>query len=53
MIANFAHRRLSDSDAIKVCREIAKSIEEQASNYPGEIKVTVVRGGRARWSTRS
>src|SRR5436305_5740786 len=36
----------SDSDAIKVCREIAKAIEEQL-HYPGEIKVTVVRETRA------
>jgi ribonuclease Y len=38
--------RVSDSDAIKVCRDIAKTIEEQL-NYPGEIKVTVVRETRA------
>jgi ribonuclease Y len=36
----------SDSDAIKVCRDIAKAIEQQL-NYPGEIKVTVVRETRA------
>ncbi|MFN4258784.1 MAG: ribonuclease Y [Gemmataceae bacterium] len=36
----------SDSDAIRVCRDIAKAIEEQL-NYPGEIKVTVVRETRA------
>jgi ribonuclease Y len=36
----------SDSDAVKVCRDIAKAIEEQL-NYPGEIKVTVVRETRA------
>ncbi|MGE3806140.1 MAG: ribonuclease Y [Gemmataceae bacterium] len=36
----------TDSDAVKVCREIAKAIEEQL-NYPGEIKVTVVRETRA------
>jgi ribonuclease Y len=36
----------SDSDAIRVCREIARAIEEQL-NYPGEIKVTVVRETRA------
>src|SRR5215210_4352409 len=33
---------LSDSEALKTCREIAKTIEQQL-NYPGEIKVTVVR----------
>jgi ribonuclease Y len=44
VIANAAH--LSDNEAIKVCRDIAKAIEEQLS-YPGEIKVTVVRETRA------
>src|SRR5260370_19032808 len=34
--------RTSDSDAVKVCHDIARAIEEQL-NYPGEIKVTVVR----------
>ncbi|MCI0379153.1 MAG: ribonuclease Y [Gemmataceae bacterium] len=43
VIAN-AHQ-LSDSDATKTCREIAKAIEQQL-NYPGEIKVTVVRETR-------
>jgi ribonuclease Y len=38
--------RLSDADALRVCREIAKAIEEQM-DYPGEIKVTVVRETRA------
>jgi ribonuclease Y len=38
--------RTSDSDAVKVCRDIARAIEEQL-NYPGEIKVTVVRETRA------
>ncbi len=37
---------LSDSDSVRVCREIAKAIEQQL-NYPGEIKVTVVRETRA------
>jgi ribonuclease Y len=44
VIANAA--QLSDCEAIKVCREIAKAIEQQL-NYPGEIKVTVVRETRA------
>ena len=44
VIAN-AHT-LSDSEAVKTCREIAKSIEQQL-NYPGEIKVTVVRETRS------
>jgi ribonuclease Y len=38
--------RTSDSDAIKVCHDIARAIEQQL-NYPGEIKVTVVRETRA------
>jgi ribonuclease Y len=38
--------RTSDSDAVKVCRDIARAIEQQL-NYPGEIKVTVVRETRA------
>src|SRR5205814_4175841 len=38
--------RTSDTEAVKVCRDIAKAIEEQL-NYPGEIKVTVVRETRA------
>jgi ribonuclease Y len=44
VIANAA--QTSDSDAVKVCRDIAKAIEQQL-NYPGEIKVTVVRETRA------
>jgi ribonuclease Y len=44
VIAN-AHQ-LSDSESVKVCRDIAKAIEEQL-NYPGEIKVTVVRETRS------
>ena len=44
VIAN-AHRA-SDADAVRVCREIARAIEEQL-DYPGEIKVTVVRESRA------
>lgn len=43
VIAN-AHA-LSDAEATKTCREIAKAIEQQL-NYPGEIKVTVVRETR-------
>ncbi|HYV34535.1 MAG TPA: ribonuclease Y [Gemmataceae bacterium] len=43
VIANAS--QLSDSESIKTCREIAKAIEEQL-NYPGEIKVTVVRETR-------
>ncbi|MEE2737509.1 MAG: ribonuclease Y, partial [Planctomycetota bacterium] len=33
---------ISDSESASVCRNIAKSIEEQLT-YPGEIKVTLVR----------
>lgn len=39
-------KRCSDQEALKLCRDIAKAIEEQM-NYPGEIKVTVVREIRA------
>jgi ribonuclease Y len=38
--------RTTDSEAIKVCHDIARAIEQQL-NYPGEIKVTVVRETRA------
>src|SRR4051812_37468325 len=44
VIAN-AHT-LSDSEAIKTCHDIARAIEQQL-NYPGEIKVTVVRETRS------
>jgi ribonuclease Y len=44
VIANAS--QTSDSDAIRVCRDIAHAIEERL-NYPGEIKVTVVRETRA------
>jgi ribonuclease Y len=43
VIANAA--QLSDGDSVRVCRDIAKAIEQQL-NYPGEIKVTVVRETR-------
>jgi ribonuclease Y len=44
VIANAS--QTSDSDAVKVCHDIAKAIEEHL-HYPGEIKVTVVRETRA------
>jgi len=44
VIAN--SHRTSDADAVRVCREIARAIEEQL-DYPGEIKVTVIRESRA------
>lgn len=44
VIANAS--QTTDSDALRVCREIARAIEEQL-HYPGEIKVTVVRETRA------
>ncbi|MGL6096749.1 MAG: ribonuclease Y [Fimbriiglobus sp.] len=44
VIAN-AHRT-SDADAVRVCREIARAIEERL-NYPGEIRVTVIRESRS------
>jgi ribonuclease Y len=37
---------MTDADAIKTCRDIARAIEQQL-DYPGEIKVTVVREIRA------
>jgi ribonuclease Y len=37
---------VSDAEAAKTCRDIAKAIEEQLT-YPGEIKVTLVRETRA------
>ena len=40
VIAN--SHRTSDADAVRICREIARAIEEQL-DYPGEIKVTVIR----------
>lgn len=39
-------QQLTDSEALKTCREIANAIEQQL-NYPGEIKVTVVRETRS------
>jgi ribonuclease Y len=44
VIAN-AHRT-TDADAVRVCRDIARAIEQQL-DYPGEIKVTVIRESRA------
>ncbi len=38
--------QLTDSEAVKTCRDIAQAIEQQL-NYPGEIKVTVVRETRS------
>jgi ribonucrease Y len=43
VIAN--SRQLSDNDAVKMCHDIARAIEQQL-DYPGEIKVTVVRESR-------
>lgn len=44
VIAN-AHKT-TDAEALRICREIARSIEQQL-DYPGEIKVTLVRELRA------
>ncbi|OWK46822.1 ribonuclease Y [Fimbriiglobus ruber] len=44
VIAN--SNRTSDADAVRVCRDIARAIEQQL-DYPGEIKVTVIRETRA------
>jgi ribonuclease Y len=44
VIAN-AHRA-TDADAVRICRDIARAIEQQL-DYPGEIKVTVIRETRS------
>ncbi|HXD87939.1 MAG TPA: ribonuclease Y [Urbifossiella sp.] len=44
VIANSS--RTSDADAVKICRDIARAIEQQL-DYPGEIKVTVIRESRS------
>jgi ribonuclease Y len=36
----------TDADAIRICRDIARAIEQQL-DYPGEIKVTVIRESRS------
>ncbi len=38
-------QKVSDPKAMKICREIAKAVEEQLT-YPGEVKVTVLRETR-------
>lgn len=43
VIAN--SQRTTDADATKICHDIARAIEEQL-DYPGEIKVTVLRESR-------
>ena len=43
VIAN--SNRTTDADALRVCRDIARAIEQQL-DYPGEIKVTVIRETR-------
>lgn len=43
VIAN--SEKISDQEAQKTCRDIAKAIEEKM-NYPGEIKISVVRETR-------
>ncbi|HUR55988.1 MAG TPA: ribonuclease Y [Gemmataceae bacterium] len=43
VIANAS--KTTDADAVRVCREIARAIEQQL-DYPGEIKVTVIRETR-------
>jgi ribonuclease Y len=44
VIAN-AHKT-TDAGAVRICRDIARAIEQQL-DYPGEIKVTVIRESRA------
>src|SRR3954451_23152729 len=39
-------QRMSDAEAQKTCHDIARAIEQQL-DYPGEIKVTVVRESRS------
>jgi len=39
-------QRLGDEAAAKLCRDIAKAVEQQLT-YPGEVKVTVLRESRA------
>ena len=36
----------TDAEAVRICRDIARAIEQQL-DYPGEIKVTVIRETRA------
>ena len=38
-------QRLGDEDAAKLCRDIARAVQEQLT-YPGEVKVTVLRETR-------
>jgi ribonucrease Y len=38
--------KTTDADAVRVCRDIARAIEQQL-DYPGEIKVTVIRETRS------
>ncbi len=44
VIAN--SHQTTDAEAVKICRDIARAIEQQL-DYPGEIKVTVIRESRA------
>jgi len=37
--------KIGDKDAAKVCRDIAKEIENELT-YPGEVKVTLIRETR-------
>ncbi len=39
-------QRLGDEDAAKLCRDIARAVQEQLT-YPGEVKVTVLRESRS------
>ena len=39
-------QRLTDEAAAKLCRDIARAVQEQLT-YPGEVKVTVLRESRA------
>jgi ribonuclease Y len=37
--------KTTDADAVRICRDIARAIEQQL-DYPGEIKVTIIRETR-------
>jgi len=39
------NEKVSDNDAVMLCRDIAKKIESELT-YPGQIKVTVIRETR-------
>jgi ribonuclease Y len=40
------NEKISDDDAVMLCKDIVKKIESELT-YPGQIKVTVIRETRA------